>query len=291
MDLSNIFEIEAMTEIREDLRNYTNDKTVIEIPENEHRDDKYVGLAQLGRIYCKMGDYYNLKKSFKKAKKNYMVAIELNNSDAMMNYSVLCEMYGKDRLTIEKYYNMAIRICPDDIICMYNFADYYGRIKDYDNMVKYFKMILDIADDLESMYTLGEYFRKTGDTEQMRKYFFLAIKHGIIYEDATYVTADPFVFLKLLESAKEEECSKKDRDEHIRSLANIYSDIMIYNNKVNLFTRLNNVVECGICYEEKLNISLCCGHCVCIDCYPHVYTKACPFCRCCPGFPSMPTSF
>jgi tetratricopeptide (TPR) repeat protein len=291
MDLSNIFEIEALAEIHDDLKNYTNDKTVIEIPEKEPHEDKYLGLAQLGRIYCKIGDYYKLKRSFKKARKHFMIAIELNNSDAMMNYAMLCEMYGKDKSLIEKYYSMALLVCPDDVICMYNFADYYKTIKDYDNMVKYFKMVVDFADDLEAMYNLGDYFKHIGDIEQMRKYFFLAIKNGIIYADIPHVTIDPFTFLKLLESAKEEECSKEERDDNIRSLANIYSDIMIYRNKVNLFTRLNNVVDCGICYEEKLNINLCCGHCVCIDCYPHLYTKTCPFCRCCPGFPSMPAGF
>jgi hypothetical protein len=58
-----------------------------------------------------------------------------------------------------------------------------------------------------------------------------------------------------------------------------YSDIIIYNNKIKLFERLNNNVECGICFEEKLNIDLCCGHTICKDCYPKVYTSACPYCR------------
>ena len=54
---------------------------------------------------------------------------------------------------------------------------------------------------------------------------------------------------------------------------------MIYENKKNLFTQLNHVVECGICYDIKLNIDLNCGHCVCTSCYPRLYNKACPFCR------------
>ena len=49
--------------------------------------------------------------------------------------------------------------------------------------------------------------------------------------------------------------------------------------KVALFTRLNNVTECGICYEEKLNIDLQCGHTTCTDCYKRVYMNECPFCR------------
>ena len=62
-------------------------------------------------------------------------------------------------------------------------------------------------------------------------------------------------------------------------LLNKETSVMTYNNKVSLFKSLNHVVECGICYDEKLNINLHCGHCVCTDCYVRLYTKPCPFCR------------
>ena len=56
-------------------------------------------------------------------------------------------------------------------------------------------------------------------------------------------------------------------------------EIMIFENKKNLFTQLKNIVECGICYDVKLNIDLSCGHCCCVNCYPQLYNKSCPFCR------------
>ena len=55
--------------------------------------------------------------------------------------------------------------------------------------------------------------------------------------------------------------------------------VNIYKNKVDLFTKLNHVTECGICYDKKLNIDLNCGHCVCTDCYKRVCHTSCPFCR------------
>jgi len=54
----------------------------------------------------------------------------------------------------------------------------------------------------------------------------------------------------------------------------------IFRNKVALFTRLNHIVECSICYETKVNIDLRCAHTFCTDCYLKVYTNSCPICRC-----------
>jgi hypothetical protein len=60
---------------------------------------------------------------------------------------------------------------------------------------------------------------------------------------------------------------------------NCITEIMIYENKKKLFTELNYIRECGICYETKLNINLYCGHCFCISCYPKLYKNPCPICR------------
>jgi len=55
--------------------------------------------------------------------------------------------------------------------------------------------------------------------------------------------------------------------------------IISYSNKKVLFTRLNVMEECGICYEKKINIDMQCGHLICTDCYKRVYNTQCPFCR------------
>jgi hypothetical protein len=57
------------------------------------------------------------------------------------------------------------------------------------------------------------------------------------------------------------------------------TDYNIYKNKITLFTKLNNKDDCIICFENKINIDLHCGHCFCLDCYPYLYNKKCPLCR------------
>ena len=74
---------------------------------------------------------------------------------------------------------------------------------------------------------------------------------------------------------------EKDNDIYRKLLSNGRTDdrINIYNNKIRLFTKLNNIMECGICYDIELNIDLKCGHCVCCNCYIITSDTPCPFCR------------
>lgn len=58
-----------------------------------------------------------------------------------------------------------------------------------------------------------------------------------------------------------------------------FNDFRVYENKIKLFERLNNIETCNICYDDKLNIDLNCGHTVCKDCYVKLYLAKCPFCR------------
>ena len=55
-------------------------------------------------------------------------------------------------------------------------------------------------------------------------------------------------------------------------------DVIIYNNKKRIFSKLNYIDKCPICLDEKLNIILNCGHPICIDCYPSI--NSCYF-KCC----------
>lgn len=84
-----------------------------------------------------------------------------------------------------------------------------------------------------------------------------------------------FELLEILEGIENPSCGI------IKSLSILISskEIAFYKNKVRLFTKLNNVCECQICLEDKINIDLHCGHEVCIDCYKRVYEGDCPFCR------------
>ena len=45
------------------------------------------------------------------------------------------------------------------------------------------------------------------------------------------------------------------------------------NNKIRIFTALNNMKECSICMDTKINIIFDCGHEICVDCFKAVDGK------------------
>jgi len=65
----------------------------------------------------------------------------------------------------------------------------------------------------------------------------------------------------------------------VHNLIRETKDYNTLKNKIQLFTQLNHITDCGVCYETKLNINMDCGHCVCVACYLQLYKKECPFCR------------
>ena len=66
---------------------------------------------------------------------------------------------------------------------------------------------------------------------------------------------------------------------HATTTMQAVTDYRCYINKISLFTKLNHVTDCPICYEEKVNIDLRCGHTFCTDCYVRINDKPCPLCR------------
>uniref|UniRef100_A0A6C0AZK4 RING-type domain-containing protein n=1 Tax=viral metagenome TaxID=1070528 RepID=A0A6C0AZK4_9ZZZZ len=219
---------------------------------------------------------------FHEAERNFLQAIALNNDAAMMNLAVFYEENDGEHDDIVKYYMMAITAsqCP---ISMYNLADYYKKIGDIDNMKKFFAMAIDEAKDIASMLHLSCYYYDNGDYDNMKMYFIMALQNaapGFHFERRSKVLGlnfNPFLMLDALNSVTEVELPNLQM--HKQELMSTNKFIMIYQNKVSLFEKLNHVLDCGICYEEKLNIDLRCGHCVCTDCYQKLYAKVCPFCR------------
>ena len=180
-----------------------------------------------------------------------------------------------------KYYVMAIE--RGSINCMFNLGHFYFECNDFENMFKYYFMAVELG-DTDTMYELAIYYQKTEDFDNMRKYYLMALE---TYEtknntDTTDIEInngengfDLFILKEELEKIKYKPVFLKNKLQKI----NCIRDIMIYENKKNLFSQLNHIVDCFICYETKLNINLNCGHCVCINCYPKLYNKPCPICR------------
>jgi len=184
-----------------------------------------------------------------------------------------------DKENAIKYYLFCInRGCTES---MYNLGIYYYEHNDIENMFKYYLMGIELK-DIDCMFELSIYYQGVNDIENMKKYYLLALEEieNSNLKDKTFVNdgEKDFNLFKLKEILDSVDNPSKTVTNKIKKINSI-KDIIIFDNKKKLFASLNHVVECGICYETCLNINLNCGHCVCTTCYPHLYNKACPFCR------------
>jgi hypothetical protein len=239
--------------------------------------ESFIGLAALSNMLLNRGEYQQRTHKIFKMIKTYKTAIELHNWHAMEN---LAQYYEKNKYShnfIVKFYEMSI-LAGGCSYTMYNFADYYRTIRDYTNMEKYYIMAIEEYSDIESMYIMALHHQTLGNMKIMTMYYLLAISQDIEYEFPDKHLFNPFTILDILEPISPE-MRNTNIDFHMQLLLNTNTQIIAFKNKIILFTRLNNILECGICYEERLNIDLFCGHCVCIECYKKVYNKPCPFCR------------
>lgn len=232
--------------------------------------------------------------TFEEKEKNYLIAIELTDStDAMMDLAILYESYRYFIKAI-RYYEMALEYDETDIVIRYNFADMYMRLSIYDIDSDYAYTLLDIAikhfsiaadlNDIDSMFcvivnaSLLKSSEKISVEEinlKITKYLSMLIDHPN-YKNYCSTLSQKLIILHYCEadvgSLPENIKNEKNR------LRNDH-DVSIYKNKIQLFTKLNNICECQICYEEKLNIDLTCGHCFCTSCYQKIYNNPCPVCK------------
>ena len=205
------------------------------------------------------------------------------------------------------YYTQAIEY-SDDVLAMYNLADMFKKDMNHHDktkaehatkmMLKYYAMAAEKGDHeaLELLCALAygkdpvkfsTAFKQV--MEHQEDHFDWGSEHGeddgddedkAIYGNFMRSTCN-IEILQMLKSTDTEHMNENEKKQinDCISILNKETSVIAYNNKISLFTRLNHVVECGICYDEKLNIDLHCGHCVCTDCYTRLATKPCPFCR------------
>ena len=203
----------------------------------------------------------------------YLSSANLQFSPAMVNiaihYEVVCHDYDK----AIAYYLDAIEY--DEVLAMYNLADLYYNIKDFDKMEYYYSLAINKYNDIDSIYKLISYYTTQLNFDKMKYYYLIAIEHTHFKRTKVNKFINIFYIFLILNDIT----NKTSQMEHQLSKVMKNRDIMIYKNKIKLFTNLNNIIECVICYETQLNIDLHCGHCVCIYCYPKVFEDACPICR------------
>ena len=238
--------------------------------QNHKLENKFYGINSISNLYYKKGLYFI--NNFQESEKNYLMAIELTNcTNSMVNLAIHYEENNIDYENAKKYYMLALSYDDNDSDIYYNLGGLYYKMDDFENSEKYFGLAADKG-DLESMFCLIHNHSK--NIELSKKYYLMAIAHSEFNIEKCSRT-QKFYIIEMLESIS----SNNQKIINEKNRLKNDPDICTYKNKVQLFTHLNHICECPICYEEKLNIDLACGHCFCTDCYTKIYKKACPICR------------
>jgi tetratricopeptide (TPR) repeat protein len=258
---------------------------------------EYEGIAVIGRLDYKKGLYYSDCNDYENMLKYYNESIEIGYVDSMINMGIYYETRCHDYVKAEEMYLMAVDHYDSD--AMYNLADMYDKIGERgdDKMIKYFNMAIEYGDK-ESIVRLFKYyhhlFQQTTDPEieirvqsNMVKYYALAVEtipqlHNGVQN--TYckriIKLDIFqrndLWKKIIENTGIPQ--NEIAAENYRLLRS-EKDLIVYENKIRLFTSLNHVADCPICFDHRLQIDIHCGHTFCTDCYAKVYKKVCPLCR------------
>jgi len=108
--------------------------------------------------------YQYIENNYELMKKYYLMAIELNNSDAMDNLAHFYDTFEKNYDLMKKYYLMAIELNHSD--AMNNLAFYYQLTeKNYDLMKKYYLMAIELNNS-NAMNNLGFYYKITEKNDQ-----------------------------------------------------------------------------------------------------------------------------
>jgi TPR repeat protein len=252
---------------------------------------QFIGLPQLAykMSVCAMNMPIDIAEGL------YLDAIDIDPYNPyVVNLAIIYETKKNNNELAKKYYMMGVE--QGCALSMYNIADLYSTENNIELMVKYYEMANDYG-DLEAYKRLIIHYYNTGDMCKFAKYYYSYLKDDvgsyselvdpeyieftsnvntltILHKITKYTTEN----IKQIHSSNGEENAK-----HLENLIDYLSKTDEYNtytNKIALFTKLNHIVECGICYDDdKININIHCGHTMCSDCYTRLYNKDCPFCR------------
>lgn len=239
------------------------------------------GVKVFGDTLFYLGKYYREEEdNYAKACIYYTMAIkQYNHDEALFQLAWYYDVVEPCWHLATEYYDRCISANPKACYAIYNMAIGCDNLGDTETMLQYLHLAITNCNDLGSMHYLANYYHSIRDCENASKFYLMAVEittHECCMQiDPERNTLPPFTMMRILKSVE------NPGPQVHKYMAKLMScpEIMRYNNKIKLFTQLGHVVECGICYDEKLNIDLDCGHCVYTDCYPRVYNKSCPFCR------------
>jgi tetratricopeptide (TPR) repeat protein len=235
----------------------------------------------LAKNLCKFVEQNN-KLLLREKVKIYEFAIEMTNStDAMMDLAILYETHHAYKVA-ERYYLMALKYEKNCPVLYYNVADMCMTMykKGFWFHKQYALRFFAKGADLNDLDCMMKYICHCPiDCEKAKDYLSKAIEHPNykkMYCSSFTKIMDMVTLLdEMQEPLPENVANEKRRLNSMKIVSN-------YKNKVQLFTKLSHICECPICYEEKLNIDLNCGHCFCKDCYQKIVDNdvvRCPICR------------
>ena len=173
-----------------------------------------------------------------------------------------------------KYYVMAAN--TNSFTAIYNLSQYYKSNHNVEEMLKYYNIGKELGDS-DCIYELANYYESIRDYEKMVEYYEMAVKLEEMQIHKVNDGIKGFNIIKLV-GLLEKMNQTKEIKEKLHILKN-KKEYLIYMNKISLFTKLQHIQECAICYETKLHIDIKCGHTFCVDCYPLLLKKPCPLCR------------
>jgi TPR repeat protein len=240
-------------------------------------------LSEMEKILLEAVDVYEKKEHYANSfcKKSDRSGVYYKNTitKILEQIAIYYDDFGINKENTEKFYKMAID--KGSINAMYNLGHFYFEQKDYENMLQCYLKAIELK-EVDSMYELSIYYQNKQDFDNMLKYYLMAIETKDLgdYPEKNLINdgMKDFNIFKVKDLLETVESPSIVVQTQINILKQ-QKEIMIYDNKKNLFLKLNNIIDCGICYENKLNIDLLCGHCCCTDCYFHLYNNSCPFCR------------
>jgi len=252
----------------------------------------YIGLKQLAHILGMCAHRLSVINRIHLAEPMYMDALAIDPChDFVGNMGIMYETRLKNIELAKKYYLMSID--QGDELSMYNLADLYSNEKNNELMVQYFEMAVQHGDDA-SRKRLILHYHNVGDMPNFARHYYLQLScdagADAGADDADYWSSDDESDYSKFQHSHNSltlavQLGRGDtryNADVVRLLDSLHKtpQYCAFKNKVALFTRLNHVVECGICYDnDKVNIDIHCGHTVCVDCYTQLYDKDCPFCR------------
>ena len=256
------------------------------------------GLFLLAIMYQAQGNALARHDKREEAEPFYEMTIALSpyNAPCYMECAQIQETCHDNFVKAEALYLKAIELHGNEL-AMYNLACMHLRLYEHDNSemehldnaIEYFGMGCDAGDSVSSNMVCILLYKNYPSLVEEFAYRFSRLSHNKTrYANCKRLRKEFLeevgvinLYERLKEASPQIYTNEPPGTYTMKVLTEISSHrhVSPYVAKVALFTRLKNVTECGICYEEKLNIDLQCGHTTCTDCYKRVYMNECPFCR------------